>query len=144
MPFPATSETCYVAPPTSVPTFPPTPSLAPAAFPRPFPSLLECFLSFRRVLFTLESLPAAVTSTWTRHPLLPGLLPPPCSPHQSLPPSHGAAALRRLLQTLPVAKTCPCSTFGAWLSGGFAAGSVLGARVIWVQSRVYPLLRQAC
>lgn len=46
MPFPATSETCYVAPPTSVPTFPPPPSLSLAASSRPFTLLLECFFSF--------------------------------------------------------------------------------------------------
>lgn len=116
MPFPATSETCYVAPPTSVPTFPPPPSLSLAAFSRPFTSLLECFFFFRRVLFTdSKASQHAVTSTWTRRPLLPRLLPTPRSSHQSLPSPRRAVAARRLLQILLVAKTSPCSTFGASL-----------------------------
>lgn len=119
MPFLATSETCYVAPPTYVPTFPPPPSPSLTAFSRPFTSLLECggfFFFFRRVLFTdSKASRHAVTSTWTRRPLLPRLLPPPRSSHQSLPSPHRAAAVQRLLQIQLVARTSPCSTFGASL-----------------------------
>lgn len=126
MPFPTTSETCYVAPPTSVPTFPPTPSLAPAAFPRPFPSLLECFLSFRTVLFTLASLPARCHQYLDQTPT-----PARASPPSLLSPSISPISSRNCCHSMSppdtaVAKTCPCSTFGAWLSDGFAAGSVLG------------------
>ena len=75
------------------------------------------FFFFRRVLFAdSKASRHAVTSTWTRRPLLPRLLPPPRSSHQSFPSPCRAAAVPRLLQILLVAKTSPCSTFGASLS----------------------------
>lgn len=98
----------------------------PPLFPDLSPHCSSVFFPFAQCFSHSQASRHAVTSTWTRHPLLPGLLPPPCSPHQSLPSPHGTAAIRCLLQILLVAKTCPCSTFGAWLSDGFAAGSVLG------------------
>lgn len=74
------------------------------------------FFFFRRVLFTdSKASRHAVTSTWTRRPLLPRLLPPPRSSHQSLPSPYRAAAVQRLLQIQLVARTSPCSTFGALL-----------------------------
>lgn len=122
MPFPATSETCYVAPPTSAPTFPPPPSLSLAAFSRPFTSLLECFFSFAECF--LQHFQHAVASTWTRRPLLPRLLPAPGSSHQSHPSPCRAARARWLLQTLLVAKTSPRSASGG-TTIGFAAGGAL-------------------
>lgn len=61
MPFPATSETCYVAPPTLAPTFPPPPSLSLAAFSRPFTLLLECFFPFAECFSQTQKPPSTLS-----------------------------------------------------------------------------------
>lgn len=158
MPFPATSETCYVAPPTSVPTFPPPPSLSLAASSRPFTLLLECFFFLSQSAFRrLESLPARCRQYLDQTPtpaqasspssLFPSISPFPSQSccHLMSPPDTACGQNFSLLYFRSVAI-------------GFAAGGALGGTGDrdaegragsgrggrWAAGRAEPPLRQAC
>lgn len=126
MPFPATSETCYVAPPTSAPTFPPTPSLSLAAFSRPFTSLLECVFPF--------------TECFSQTPKPPGVLSPVPGPDTHSCPGFFCLFTLPHQSSLPLVELLPFALLLTLLMARillallweccsqFPAGRVLGGR----------------
>lgn len=100
-----------------------------------------CF-SFCRVLFSDSKASwCAVTSTWTRHPLLPRLLLPLHPSHQSLP-SLSAAAVWYLLLTLLTARILLALLWECHSQLSRVLGWVLRAEP--AAGRLQPLLGQAC